>query len=693
MSTNIDLIIKQLLLSAQFNRVRYPVFICGDDAFFHTILNSISGILLVSDYFKYHSHISWSQSKKLLGQNIGSLALDIRYDFDIDKMCLICGSVKGGELVLFLVCDADEKNPSRFRQRFNRYYQHPYATYISQSGSIHISSHFKNQQVIDNLLPLSLQSDVFEKTICQIKAIEAIKRVLYGHRRRPALLVSDRGRGKSSSLGIGAAEIMVSSKKHIIVTSPTISNVDILFHHAQNNGQLIKKDRYLLQAENGSQLQFIAPDSLLINTPQCDLLIVDEAAAIPLPMLDKILSIYNRIIFSSTEHGYEGSGRSFSLRFREILNEKAKGWKEISLKTPTRWAENDPLEMWLFDVFLFDAIAPSAKQKSIFSIRRIDKEHLFKNEKLLRDVFSLLVTAHYQTSPNDLIMLLDDDSQYLFAAFDNEKILGILVVQQEGSFDDLTARDVVMGKRRLKGHLLAQSIAAHTGIIDALTCSIYRIVRIAVLPDCTNQGIGSNLIQFVEAFAIKRSISFIGVSFGITHSLWNFWLSKSYSTVRLGLKKDAVSGTFSIQLLKCLTDEPIWFSQLVKLFEQNFYYQLPNSFQAIDCQLVIKIVSQFKNVPKPNIIALRQVELFSQGALGYDLVIGSLHRWFIYFLTKRMNEQDYQIGELLLTSRLLQQIPWLDLMHKYKYRSRNDLEKEMRGWVNEVFFLNYERFL
>lgn len=52
------------------------------------------------------------------------------------------------------------------------------------------------------------------------------------------------------------------------------------------------------------------------NSPE--LLVIDEAAAIPLniikPMIDKVSST---IFISSTIHGYEGTGRSLSLKLIE----------------------------------------------------------------------------------------------------------------------------------------------------------------------------------------------------------------------------------------------------------------------------------------------------------------------------------------------------------------------------------------
>lgn len=55
----------------------------------------------------------------------------------------------------------------------------------------------------------------------------------------------------------------------------------------------------------------------------CDLLVVDEAAAIPIHILrPMIFSCHCPVIISSTTHGYEGTGRSLSIK---LIDEIRKG--------------------------------------------------------------------------------------------------------------------------------------------------------------------------------------------------------------------------------------------------------------------------------------------------------------------------------------------------------------------------------
>src|SRR3954462_1350478 len=71
--------------------------------------------------------------------------------------------------------------------------------------------------------------------------------------------------------------------------------------------------------------QYIQPqDSHVLG--QAELLIIDEAAAIPLPLVRKLLGPY-LVFMASTINGYEGTGRSLSLKLIQQLREQSRGNK------------------------------------------------------------------------------------------------------------------------------------------------------------------------------------------------------------------------------------------------------------------------------------------------------------------------------------------------------------------------------
>ena len=66
----------------------------------------------------------------------------------------------------------------------------------------------------------------------QHNAVEAIIKVVTGHRNRPLVLTADRGRGKSSALAIASAKLLSERKNNpykIIVTAPVIAALSVFF--------------------------------------------------------------------------------------------------------------------------------------------------------------------------------------------------------------------------------------------------------------------------------------------------------------------------------------------------------------------------------------------------------------------------------------------------------------------------------
>lgn len=68
-------------------------------------------------------------------------------------------------------------------------------------------------------------------------------------------------------------------------------------------------------------IQYIQPqDAHMLG--QAELLVIDEAAAIPLPLVKKLLGNY-LVFMASTINGYEGTGRSLSLKLIKQLRQQS----------------------------------------------------------------------------------------------------------------------------------------------------------------------------------------------------------------------------------------------------------------------------------------------------------------------------------------------------------------------------------
>ena len=218
--------------------------------------------------------------------------------------------------------------------------------------------------------------------------VDAIARVAKGRAKRPLVIRSDRGRGKTSSLGIAAAGLMREGVcRRIAICAATIHSVDAAFRQVQ---ELLPSGEAFDSGFRFKDCEFIFVSPFELNLDgDWDLIFVDEAASISVSLLQEFLN-HPRVVFATTVHGYEGSGRGFDIRFKDILNRERPQWRRIELREPLRWAADDPLEKCLDEAFLLSAEPSPADGTSDFRIRVLNKEDLAQ-DAILAQVFGLLV--------------------------------------------------------------------------------------------------------------------------------------------------------------------------------------------------------------------------------------------------------------------------------------------------------------
>ncbi|MCP4026761.1 MAG: tRNA(Met) cytidine acetyltransferase [Sphingomonas sp.] len=397
---------------------------------------------------------------------------------------------------------------------------------------------------------------------------QAVARLVRLRRRRPLVISADRGRGKSAALGIAAARRLSQGERRLWLTAPRPAAVEPLFERLaallpqgrrEGNGFHVEIDG------ERAEVRFLAPDAVLAALDDASIdprspptLFVDEAAAIPAPLLGRWLQAFPRIAFATTVHGYEGTGRGFALRFRARLERDTPDWRECRLSQPVRWADGDPLEALTRELLLLDAepaddaTAERALAEHPPRLVEIDRAALAEDERALGELFGLLVQAHYRTTPADLRQLLDGPGVRLLAAYAGETCVGVCLAQDEGGFPPELAMAIQRGERRPRGHLLAQSLAVHAGHREAAEARWCRIVRIAVHPAARRRGLGRTLIDRLGERAAEDGVLRLGVSFGAEMGLVDFWCAQGFVSLRLGLSCEASSGEHALMMGRAL---------------------------------------------------------------------------------------------------------------------------------------------
>jgi tRNA(Met) cytidine acetyltransferase len=637
--------------------------------------------------------LSHKKAQSQLGKEFDLVIFDAGEQFEPDSLGAIIGTIRaGGTLIIAL---SQDLKCSLWLERFMQV--------VNNFSDNHDSFMEVNQgQDLPKLSPPEQQEKLDKgktyRTDDQQQAVEAIFKVIHGHRRRPLVISSDRGRGKSAALGIAAAELILNGKNKIIVTAPSMATTDTLFEHAARLLPQAKISKGHIQYQQ-ADIQFIAPDVLIASDIKTDLLLVDEAAAIPSSILEKLLKKFSRIVFATTLHGYEGTGRGFVIRFQNSLDKSTPNWHKLTLTTPIRWGNNDHLETFSFDALLLNALPVDDELISGASVdscefELLDRTQLLHDEKSLRELFGLMVLAHYRTRPSDLQMMLDRDDVSVYVMREQGHIVASTWLVKEGELDQELANAIYAGNRRLKGHLLPQSLLAHAGITIAGDLKYQRIIRIAVHPAIQSRGIGQASIQNISKHARHNKTDIVGTSFAASKELLAFWDKAGFSPVRLGLHQDDVSGSHAVMMLHACSEKG---GQLLVQSQQRLQQQwsslLSTQFKQLDADLLIAL-SQLQS-PKQTALSecdRQELHAFAFESKGFEFSQYSLTLW----MQEQVCQPEFMKLEIkqqqLCMMVILQQREIAEVGKCLAYTGKKQVISALREAVKNLIKLNSNKF-
>lgn len=532
-----------------------------------------------------------SKPTTLLGYESDNVVFDAHHGLFPDALTAIAGTIKPGGFLFLLTPPLDEypefadefamaRTSFGFEDKCNN--KHTIERLLS-SAQQHNAIVLEQAKPAQKWPPEPESNATLTSVIQHIKDTEeqlyAFKRILDDFITCPShpdlhIITADRGRGKSHLLGILSKALIEANNDNGInyyLCAPNRAATSAVYKHLDEN---IKQ-----------KLQFIAPERLMDSAHQNDIVLIDEAASISVPTLIEWGQHFTHLIMATTTHGYEGTGKGFQIRFFSHLNKQQnRTWQQHTLKEPIRYAANDPIESWLFDVFCLDSepsqldLTQPNTQRAIkeASCVYISKKNLLAAPDILKQVFALLVQAHYQTKPSDLRDLLDAPGLRLFAQIieidDQLHVIGVCLINDEGPManpinkqSDLH-QDIFNGYRRPKGHLIPQVLAHHMGLHQALTLKGARIVRIATLENYQRQGLGSRMIKAVKQYCVSKEYDYLGSSFADTDDVRHFWFKNEFKLIRQGNKLDKASGTQSALVLYGLSRQGLDLEENAMLF-------------------------------------------------------------------------------------------------------------------------------
>ncbi|KAI1169726.1 N-acetyltransferase-like protein [Nemania sp. FL0916] len=430
------------------------------------------------------------------------------------------------------------------------------------------------QKELDSIKDSLIETEVvgslarLARTVDQAKAILTfIDAITEKTLRGVATLTAARGRGKSACLGIAIAAAVALGYSNIFVTSPSPENLKTLFEFVfQGFDALDYKDHadyHIVQSTNPDfqkaivrvnitrthrqTIQYIRPEDAYV-LGQCELLVIDEAAAIPLPLVKKLIGSY-LVFMASTVNGYEGTGRSLSLKLIKQLRDQSRAGaavtdtetvdrssgksskatddhlsasrslREITLEEPIRYAQGDAVEKWLNGLLVLEAppirkILNGPPDPQSCHLLKINRDTLFSfhpvAEKFLQQIVQLFVASHYKNTPDDLQLLSDAPSHELYVLCaplepNSNRLpepLCVIQVALEGQISRQSVLNSLSRGSRPSGDLIPWLVSQQFQDEEFASFSGARIIRIATSPEFTSRGYGakaiSDLISFYE---------------------------------------------------------------------------------------------------------------------------------------------------------------------------------------------------
>ncbi|EFH5897675.1 TPA: tRNA cytosine(34) acetyltransferase TmcA [Escherichia coli] len=478
------------------------------------------------------NHCFPSALQTLLGREFRHAVFDARHGFDAASFAALSGTLKAGSwLVLLLpVWEEWENQPDADSLRWSDC-PDPIAT-------PHFVQHLKRVLTANNdailwrqnqpftLAHFTPRTDWHPATGAPQPEQQQLLQELLTMPPGVAVVTAARGRGKSALAGQLISRIAGSA----IVTAPAKAATDVLAQFA------------------GEKFRFIAPDALLASDEQADWLVVDEAAAIPAPLLHQLVSRFPRTLLTTTVQGYEGTGRGFLLKFCARFPHLHR----FELQQPIRWAQGCPLEKMVSEALVFDDENFTHEPQGDIVISAFEQTLWRSEPETPLKVYQLLSGAHYRTSPLDLRRMMDAPGQHFLQAAGDNEIAGALWLVDEGGLSQQLSQAVWAGFRRPRGNLVAQSLAAHGSNPLAATLRGRRVSRIAVHPARQREGTGQQLIA--GALQYTQGLDYLSVSFGYTGELWRFWQRCGFVLVRMGNHREASSGCYTAMALLPMSD-------------------------------------------------------------------------------------------------------------------------------------------
>ena len=669
--------------------------------------------------------INYKDTETVLGATFDIAVLDLINDLNPNDVGRLTGIVRGGGLIVLLAPSIKSwpKIVTRFRRELATI-QYPVSTvrdiftrrfikklleyegiavYASDEErflkpfkliGVKRTSKYKRERKIKlpKRSPFSLKIFRLALTQDQVEVLRLFEKLIDRPKGRLAVVITaDRGRGKSCSVGIGLVALAraISLKKipvKVLVTAPSPTNVQPLMELAlkalkalgYRNIKVLRRGGMIVRVET-RQIIIEYREPLDAVTRRADVIAVDEAAGLPVPMLYAIWRAFRRLVFSSTIHGYEGAGRGFSVRFLKALKEDPQTKVlEYEMTEPIRYARDDPIEKWLFDTLMLDAEPADINEEDLKFIEelklnyvKLDLEDLFlRNDEELRQFIGIYVLAHYRNQPKDLAMIADAPHHEIRALkTPTGKIVCSIELAEEGPIPKEVGKELLLGAK-IQGNIIPDRFIKHFRTTEFGKYVGWRIVRIATHIQLMGRGIGSMMLREVCREAKEKGYDWVGAGFGVSESLLRFWIKNGFIPIHISPDRNPISGEYTVIVIKPLKKEVAkYVLEANKEFRRRLINSLHDTYRDLETEIAYLLLQGWgipveeEITPRLTKVQVERLRIYAWGPMTLEGVVDGAHelaKCYFYDIEERRPKLTKH-QKLMLIAKILQAKSWQDV--------------------------------
>ncbi|AIY89869.1 tRNA(Met) cytidine acetyltransferase TmcA [Geoglobus acetivorans] len=684
--------------------------------------------------------IHYKDSWKVLGQTYDSLIIDLTDGFHPNDLGILIETIREGGIIIAISPHIDSwfelkgkwhedlvSEPytvddvvPRFYSRFIKKTLGAEGIIIFDADKRKILKKYEFEKKVDSREEIVIPEEKKEikrklyklcATQDQVRVLQVFESFFEKEREKKAVVITaNRGRGKTAVLGIltpylvSKLERTLKRPVRILLVAPNVQSVQTYFEFLKK--ALVRQGmKNFTEKKSGgnttvinsryARIEYALPARAMREGEFADIVIVDEAASIDVPVLFKIIEGVKYAIFSTTVHGYEGTGRGFAIRFlKRLEQDENTEIVKIELKEPIRYGKGDPIEAWLYDVLMLDAQPVELDEEDLEKIRNgelefeeLDKNMLIENDDLLREFFGIYVLAHYRNRPSDLVILLDMPNHIPLRVKVNGKTVCSLHVAVEGGMDEETVRKLSDGYKP-KGQIIPDLILKHYWEYGFPELTGIRIVRIATHPSVMDMGIGSYALQKLVEWASEKDMDWAGSGFGVSPELLRFWERNGFVPVHITPQRNEISGEYTVIVLKALKMHiQSRIDDINAEFVRRVIEYLGDELRDIELETAIRLLRSLRKEakacePEFTRVERRRMKKYFQGHSLFEYVSDIARPLIRYYYTRADKAGLDEREERVLVAKCLMMKSWREIEDSRSYKRMLKALKKVWEWYH-----------